>query len=163
MDFLNYEKLTQTQPALFLISVFCALVLITAWIMEHVFGIQACQLCYYERYVYMAAGVVALLGGVLNRKVCLGTLSLIFLFGFGLSFYHVGIQQGWFDLPSFCQTAIFDPNASIEDLRAQLLGTPMITCNVVSWDLFGISLAGYNALASLILSVLTFGLYRKNR
>lgn len=163
MDFLSCRNLTETRPALFLLAGFCAAVLITAWIMEHVFGIQACQLCYYERYVYMAAGVVGLVGGVLNRNLCLGTLSLIFLFGFGLSFYHVGIQQGWFALPGFCQTAIFDPNASIEDLRAQLLGTPMITCNIVSWDFFGISLAGYNALASLALSVLTLSLYRRNR
>lgn len=156
-------KLTLTRPALLILAVFCALVLIAAWIMEHVFGIQACQLCYYERYVYMAAGVVALVGGVLKRNFCLLTISLIFGFGFGLSLYHVGIQQGWLELPTFCKAAIFDPNASIEDLRAQLLGTPMITCNVVSWDLFGISLAGYNAMASLFLSLLTFGLYRKNQ
>ena len=152
----------QTRTVLFLLTVFCAAVLITAWIMEHVFGIQACQLCYYERYVYIAAGIVALLGSLFNRNFCLAALSLIFFFGFALSLYHVGIQQGWVELPSFCKTAIFDTNASIEDLRAQILGTPMITCNVVSWDLFGISLAGYNTLTSLALSLLTFAFYRKN-
>ncbi|WP_331256401.1 disulfide bond formation protein B [Candidatus Bealeia paramacronuclearis] len=145
------------------IVLICFFSLGMAWIMEHVFGIQACQLCYYERYVYGAVGIVALSGLFLKKPQFLIITGLIFFFGMGLSFYHVGIQNGWFELPSFCQTAQFDSNASLEDLRAQLLGTPTITCNLVSWSLFGISLAGYNFIVSLGLSLFSFLGFWKSR
>lgn len=156
-------KLTERTTAFWLILFACVGVIATAWVMEHVFEIKACQLCHYERYVYVLAGTVALLGLLFKRNIFLGLTSLIFLFGACLSFYHVAIQQGWFELPSFCQTPLLDPNASLEDLRAQLLGTPMITCNVVSWSLFGISFAGYNVIASLLLSAFSFLSYGRNR
>jgi disulfide bond formation protein DsbB len=37
----------------------------------------------------------------------------------------------------------------IEDLRKQLLGVRFVPCDEIRWSLFGISMAGYNVLASL--------------
>ncbi len=51
---------------------------------------------------------------------------------------------------------VFDPNASIAELREQLLETRFIPCDEVPWSLFGISMAGYNVLASLGLALASF-------
>ncbi len=42
---------------------------------------------------------------------------------------------------------------TIEELRAQILAAPVVRCDVVPWSLFGVSMAGYNVLASLGLAV----------
>ena len=42
---------------------------------------------------------------------------------------------------------------TIEDLRAQLLAAPIVRCDEIPWSLFGVSIAGWNAVASLALTV----------
>ena len=41
----------------------------------------------------------------------------------------------------------------VEALREQMLKTPLVRCDQVTWSLFGLSLAAYNALLSLILAI----------
>ena len=41
-------------------------------------------------------------------------------------------------------------------MRKQLLETDFVPCDVVQWSLFGISMPGYNVLASLGLALASF-------
>lgn len=139
-----------------LISLSSLLILLTTFLMEHGFNIPICRMCLLERYPYLAAVLVALASYFLEEKNSLSrwlkyTLVVIFFISTGLSVYHIGLEYGWFDLPSFCQGSSTTA-ATVDALRAQIMSQKtFIPCNVVSLRIFFFSLAEWNAFASLLL------------
>lgn len=137
-------------------ALICAGVLVAAYIMERFFGVLPCQMCLYERNVFMAAGAFSLIGFFLFparfHKSALIALGCIFLGGALLAGYHVAIQQHWVSLPSFCASNDFGAFDSVESLKEQMLKTPFVRCDKVTWRLFGLSLAAYNMILSLALA-----------
>ncbi len=125
-----------------------------AWASQLWGGLQPCELCLYERWPYyavIAASALALLAG--KRRVtttALAFAALVFLAGAGLAFYHVGVEQHWFAGPSACTGG--GPANSIEELRRRLLAQQPVACDQPQWSLFGVTLAGWNLLASLLLA-----------
>ena len=86
----------------------------------------------------------------------LGALTL--LVGAGIAAYHVGVEQGWWQGPATCTTP--DPGAIAPgDLLNQILQTPVVLCDQVAWSLFGVSMAGWNAVLSLVLAALWMRAY----
>jgi disulfide bond formation protein DsbB len=77
-----------------------------------------------------------------------GIAALAFLAGAGLAFYHVGVEQHWFAGPSACTGAATAAD-TVEALKARILGQMPVRCDEPAWSLWGISLAGWNLLASL--------------
>jgi disulfide bond formation protein DsbB len=75
-------------------------------------------------------------------------LALVFAAGTALAFYHVGVELHWFAGPSACTASAGTPS-TLEALKAQLLHQQPVRCDEPAWALFGISLAGWNLLASL--------------
>jgi disulfide bond formation protein DsbB len=137
--------------ALLLISV---AVVGAALLSQYWVGLQPCELCLYERWPYYAAAALALVTLAVGRRdlsrAALVLAALIFVAGAALAFYHVGVEQHWFAGPTACTGPALDMS-SPEALRAQLLATPPVRCDAVQWSLFGVSLAGFNLLASLLL------------
>lgn len=138
-------------------------VLAGALAFEHLGGLAPCVLCLWQRWphaVVVALALVAVAG--LRRRprpegAVLMAAGVTLWVGAVLAGYHVGVEQGWWPGPSACGGAGFDVSATAADLRTQLLATPVVRCDAVVWSLFGISMAGYNFLASLVLGAL--GLY----
>lgn len=126
-------------------------------------GVAPCSLCLYQRWPYYAAlilGAAALLllrlGALAWARIAMGLAGLGFLLGAGVAVYHLGIEQHWWSGPGACTGAAAGLGAtSIAELRAALEAVPVVRCDVVAWSLFGISLAGYNVLASLALAGLS--------
>lgn len=130
-----------------------------AYVLKTYYGMQPCQMCLYEQKVFMITAGVSLLGlfvpSSLRYYVTL-LLGLIFLGGFLLAAYHVAIQHHWVELPAFCSSQDFSSFESVEALREQMLNTPFVRCDQVTWSLFGFSLAAYNAFLSLVLALICF-------
>ncbi len=136
--------------------------LAAAYVAEFGFGLEPCILCLYQRVPY---GVTALLGAVamaptLGRALRLGLLAVagvVFLGEAGLAFYHVGVEQHWWQAATACGSA--GPAAggpmSVTDLRAQMAAPGVVPCDEPAWMVFGISMAGYNVLAALALGAAT--------
>jgi len=61
------------------------------------------------------------------------------------------VEQGIFAGPTTCSGGI--TGDSVEELRRKLMAAPIIRCDEVAWSLFGISLAGYNVIASAALAI----------
>jgi len=159
-------KKISSQQMLIGLFLVCAAVEATAYVMEHYFGILGCPLCHYEQKVFIGAGTIALVSGILPRRFQLYSLfglGFIFIGGAFLAGYHVAIQQHWVSLPAFCSSNDFTAFDSVESLREQLLKTPFVRCDQITWSLFGLSLAVYNALLSLILALLCWGWVWKNK
>jgi disulfide bond formation protein DsbB len=127
-----------------------------ALLFQYVGNLAPCELCLYQRWPYYAAiplSLVALLAG--RRPATLGLLALcalLFIAGGALAFYHVGVEQHWFAGPTACTGGI-SAGGSVEDFTKRLLETPPVRCDQIAWSLFGISLAGWNFLASLALVI----------
>ncbi len=138
----------------------CAVVVGTAYIMEHYFGVLACKMCHYERDVFIGTGILSALCIFFPRRfqhLAILVLGFVFMGGALLAAYHVAIQQHWVSLPAFCATNDFSAFDSVESLKEQLLKTPFVRCDQITWSLFGLSLAAYNTLISLFLSFLCWG------
>ncbi len=117
-------------------------------------GLEPCVLCMYQRYAYLGAVAMGLAGLALGgnpetRRVAVALAGLAFLTGAGIAVFHVGVEQHWWRGTAECHAPVFDPDAAIEDLRKQLLGVRFAPCDVIPWSLLGISMAGYNVLASM--------------
>ncbi|MGH6948478.1 MAG: disulfide bond formation protein B [Kiloniellales bacterium] len=128
-------------------------------------GLQPCVLCIYQRYAYAVAIALGLVALVLpERLVRCGLLlvALTFLGGAAIAGYHIGVEQGWWQGTTACSGPELGSSASPEDLVREMLETPIVRCDEVSWSLFGISMAGYNFLASLVFAAATLTVVRKS-
>ncbi len=80
-------------------------------------------------------------------------LAIVFGVGALFAFYHVGVEQHWFAGPSAC-AASGGGATTLEEMKRQILGTAPVLCDRVQWSLFGVSLAGWNLLASLVMAAI---------
>src|SRR5215472_16442035 len=85
-------------------------------------------------------------------------LAVVFLVGSGLAFYHVGVEHHWFAGPGAC-TATTGTPTSLEALKTQLMRQQPVRCDEPAWTLFGISLAGWNLLASLAMAAISIAMF----
>jgi disulfide bond formation protein DsbB len=123
-------------------------------------GLQPCILCIYQRWAYVGAfafGLAAL--GLGNwpraRQALVALAGLTFLAGAAIAAFHVGVEQHWWRGTTECHAPALDPDLSIEELRKRMLESRFVPCDVIPWSLFGISMAGYNAIFSLGLGLAT--------
>lgn len=121
---------------------------------EYVFSLHPCQLCLYQRDIHWAVVVLSMAGLVALRKdsarrFCSFVLVALLAGSVALALTHVGVEQGFWE--EVCTNPAGQGLASAQDLEAFLETSP-VSCKQVSWSLFGISLAGYNALYSLFLA-----------
>jgi disulfide bond formation protein DsbB len=134
-------------------------VLGTALSSQYIGGLRPCELCYWQRYPYWATIALGVAGVALARRSVnltagLAALAgLVFLVGAGIAFFHVGVEQHWWAGTSACG-ATGGPILSLEDLRRQLEAAPIVRCDEPAWTMLGISMAGYNMLASLALAAI---------
>ena len=119
------------------------------------FGYEPCQLCLRQREAYWIALPLAAAGWALMgsrpelRRVVPALLALVFLTGFGVAAYHAGVEWGWWPAPPTCGAA--GGSADAGDVAAMLRGERVryVMCDKAAWSLLGLSMAGWNALASL--------------
>ena len=123
-----------------------------ALLFQYADGLAPCELCLYERWPWYAAIVLAMIGllagGPAAQGWILGACTLLFVASAGLAAYHVAVEQHWIAGPVACTGAALNAT-SIEALKEQLLQRQAVSCDQAAWRLFGVSLAGWNLLASL--------------
>tara|TARA_B100000965_G_C19481330_1_gene708663 strand:+ start:353 stop:832 length:480 start_codon:yes stop_codon:yes gene_type:complete len=149
------------------VLIFSILSLSIAYFIQYVLGHKPCNLCLIERIPYLSAIILISLFFVIKRfEVMLSAIILIFfVLGAIVSFYHVGIEQGFFDESFVCNLMDSDMNLSKEQLLKQLENAP-ISCKEVTFRFLGLSLATINTIISIILSVIMIKIinnYGKNK
>jgi disulfide bond formation protein DsbB len=140
--------------------------LVAAWIAQYIFGLLPCSLCLYQRYLYIA--VLLVLGthlfvfeGKARALFLLATLGLL-LATAGVAFYQVAVEYHWVAVPKVCTS--LPHTDSLEEFRKMIARNATPACDQVQFSLFGISMAGYNGLLSLLLSLFTLrGLLRHEK
>ena len=132
-----------------------AVVLGGALLSQYWGGLAPCELCLMQRWPWAAAIVISFIATMVGNRPALPWVALllaaVFAIGSVLAFYHVGVEQHWFAGPSACSGAATAAD-TLEALKAQILRQQPVRCDEVPWSLWGISLAGWNLLASLMMT-----------
>ena len=149
--------------AVFILSV---LVIGGALFFQYVVGLVPCELCLLQRWPWYGAivfsGLVLAIGRPALARPAALLLAPLFLVSTGFAIYHVGVEQHIFAGPTACTAPSFAGMSIAERLKA-LQATPPVLCDQVQWSLFGISLAGFNVIASIGLLILCLiGLRRRS-
>ena len=144
------------------VLVFSVLSLSIAYFIQYVLGHKPCNLCIIERLPYLAAVILISLVFILNKyeKILLSLVLLFFIFGAVVSFYHFGIEQGFFQESSVCGVKNLTESATKEDLLKQL-SEKTISCKDVTFRIFGLSLTSINIVISLLFIVTLLKIFRK--
>ncbi|OYW97636.1 MAG: hypothetical protein B7Z14_17145 [Bosea sp. 32-68-6] len=142
-----------------LIGLACLALMAVAWFFEIVVGLRPCKLCLEQRLPHYAAIGLSAAGLVLARSTRLQWLVLLGLAGLmlwsmGLGVYHAGVEWGWFVGPNDCGGAAAPAAAGVQDFMKQLQTTRVVSCTEAAWRFLGLSMAGWNVLASLCLLML---------
>ena len=135
------------------ILAFSILSLSIAYFIQYILGHKPCNLCIIERIPYIAAIILISLIFILNRyqKIISSLILIFFIFGSVVSFYHFGIEQGFFSESLVCDLGNSQP-INKEELLNQLKKTEIVSCKDVTFRFLGLSLATINTIISLILS-----------
>ena len=149
------------------ILAFSILSLSIAYFVQYVLGHKPCNLCLIERIPYIASIILVSLIFILNKyQKIISTLILVFFFfGAVVSFYHFGIEQGFFSESLICELSNNEP-LNKEELFNQLKKAEVISCKDVTYRFLGLSLATINTIISVILSgimIKIFKNYGKNQ
>ena len=143
-----------------IILVFSIFVLIIAYFIEYLLKHEPCNLCLIERIPYIISIIIISICLFLKKfeKITFLLLALIFIFGTIISFYHVGIERGFFEESFLCNLRNEINILTKEDLLKELQ-KKIISCKKVDFTIFGFSLASINTIVSIILSSITFKMY----
>ena len=153
------------------IAAIAAATLAGAWFFQLVLDILPCPLCLEQRYAYYLAvplGALVALAAAKGapRGVVLAGLAVLAaaaLANAGLGAYHAGVEWGLWQGPTECTGPVVN-FGSAGGLLEQLGKVKVVRCDEVQWRFLGLSLAGYNALISLMMaSVAGWGIARATR
>jgi disulfide bond formation protein DsbB len=158
---LTFLRSVSARTWLILLGLASAGALASAYALQYLGGFEPCQLCYWQRYPYMAVIAVAVVG-VASRFVRLALLAalVLFLVGSGISLYHVGVEEGIVALPAGC--AAIGTATTVEALRAQLM-TAAPACDQVSVSFIGLSLSAWNSITAAVLALITLAALWRDR
>jgi disulfide bond formation protein DsbB len=148
------------------IALFSSLVMLAA---AHGFerfgGLAPCALCHTQREVYWGAAALAaaaLLAGRFWSQAWAARafnllLGVAFLAGAVVAAYHVGVENKWWPGPAVCAGGGSGLDGlTPESLTEALTGAvTVVRCDAVAWSFLGLSMAGWNAAASLVLAGLS--------
>ncbi|MBL6853312.1 MAG: disulfide bond formation protein B [Alphaproteobacteria bacterium] len=123
-----------------------------ALLFQYVGHYPPCEMCHWQRWPHIASAVIGLGGGLLlaggvlpgRLAPALAVLAVLAVAISGaLGIFHAGVEWHFWPGPTACTTGFHYTGGPID------LNAPVPHCDIAAWRLFGISMAGYNAVTSL--------------
>ena len=153
-----YYKIDTYLKIIFSISLIS---LISAFFIEYALGYQPCNLCLIQRVPYGLSIILIILNYLQRKNEVFFILLLILIFSFSLiiSFYHFGIEQGFFEESTVCGVKNTSDIISKEEILKQLQ-EKTVSCKDVTFRIFGFSLTTINIIISLIFVILLFKIFK---
>ena len=137
-----------------------AALLLGAWSFQYIGGLAPCEMCIWQRWPHGAAVWLGIAGGFLMkrgtfapasaRRIAYFAILMIALSGL-IGVYHAGVEWKFWPGPPACTGFGYVPGSA--DFR-------IVRCDEAQWRLFGISLAGFNAIISLTAAYFAFTLVK---
>lgn len=155
----SYVKIFEMKNTISIISILCFVMAISSISAQYIFDKTPCILCFIMRILYIVISIFGILS--IYRKSIFRIFCIIVFASFCFSFYHLGVENLWWDAPKSCRSEL----PTISDITSQKVGDNNndddnhhhVYCDKVNWEIFGISSTLYNfcmiGLISWILSV----------
>lgn len=139
-----------------ILAIYSVIALGIAYVAQYGFGFLPCDICSIERGIYFAVAITGILGlrsFFLSHELGLFIQLFILSIGLALTFYHVGVEQHWWEGPASCSGII--GNGTLESFREQLMKTPHPRCDQVTWSFLRISATSWSLMLIGALAFLT--------
>lgn len=133
-----------------------------AYISQYGFGLYPCEMCWWQRWPHFAAAPLALLSFITALKRLLTALAGAAVLISGLiGGFHAGVEYGWWEGITGCSLPVVaeDGGSALD----AIMSAPLVRCDAAPWDLFGISLAGWNFLVSTAGAIAIFALLARSK
>src|SRR5690606_19682452 len=155
----NYRR----QIALFL-AVAMAAVVGSALAFQYIGGYIPCKLCYEQRIPYYVGVPLMLLAALASRlrapawvtRALLAIGGLLMLYGLCLGVYHSGVEWAWWPGPADCTNVAGPVDTGGNGVLDALDKFVPPSCDKAALRILGLSMAGWNVIASLILAIVAF-------
>ena len=136
----------------------------TALGFQHLGGYIPCALCLEQRNPYywgipvaILAAVSAALGGpAWLTRALLAVAGGLMVIGAGLGIFHSGVEWHFWAGPASCSTSAAGVTTNAGDLLGDLNSVKGPSCTDAALRVLGLSFAGWNVLASLVLAAIAF-------
>jgi len=159
-DYLAMARKDPARAAAAIVAVVGAATIGGFFFFQYVLGYPPCPLCLDQRNAYYVSVPLAALlwlgaGFGASRKVLIlgfGAIAVAMLWNTGLSAYHAGVEWKFWPGPLDCSGPI-NSFGSAANMLNRLQNIRIVRCDEAAWRLFGISLAGYDVMVSLLLTV----------
>jgi disulfide bond formation protein DsbB len=133
---------------------------------QYIGGLYPCEMCWWQRYPHEAAIALALLAYGLSGQprwsralVLLAAVAIAVSGAIGV--FHAGVEYHWWQGLTTCSRG--PSAASADDLLKAIMNAPVVRCDQPQWTLFGVSLAGFNALFSFAAAIAIWALLARRR
>jgi disulfide bond formation protein DsbB len=139
-----------------------AALLAGAYGFEHIGELVPCEMCWWQRWALFGVAFLAadalVLGRVARRSAALAPLAratgwlalLAMAANAGIALFHAGVEQKWWQGLTRCTAPPVAGDA--RSMMADILAQPLVRCDAIPWQMFGISMAGWNFLIALTLT-----------
>ena len=151
---------------LVLTLIMSASLLIGAYGFQYIGGMEPCDLCWPQRYAHMAILGLSAIGLIFkNIRPALSWATLAALeASFAIAGYHAGVEQKWWKGPETCTSDGLAQSTDMDSLFDSMMEAKLVLCDEIPWEMFGISMAGYNFLISFGVALfVTFALISRLR
>lgn len=125
-----------------------AALLLGAFAFQYLGGLAPCALCLWQRWPHVAAVVLGLVGAAVPSAAIAALGALAAAAAGGLGVYHTGVERGWWEGPATCSAGGSLAGLSGADLLSTEGTVDIVRCTDVAWEMWGLSMASWNALLS---------------
>ena len=137
-------------------------ILLIAYAVQYLLGYQPCNLCIIERIPYALTLIIIILNYKFKKDQIFYSILLLLVFSFSIliSFYHLGIEQGFIEESNVCESKNFGLITKEELLSS--LQQIKVSCKDVAFKIAGLSLTTYNMIASILMFLISAKIYLIN-
>ena len=145
------------------LGILALLLILGALGFQYIGGMPPCEMCHWQRWPLIAASFLGILSGVFIKRddamfsIALLVILLVAVSG-AIGVDQAGVEWKWWAGPQACTGNRIDFHG-LGDLNVP----GQVRCDLPSFRLFGLSLAGYNALISLGSALAGFMLLLRGR
>lgn len=142
-----------------------ALLLGGAYISQYGFGLFPCEMCWWQRYPHFIALGLGLMAAFAPsaqlglRRAIIALAALAIIASGVIGGFHAGVEYDWWDGITRCATNVAAGGNALDNI----MNAPLVRCDVSPWDLFGISLAGWNFIISTSAGCVTLALLMRRK
>ncbi|MGJ8604751.1 MAG: disulfide bond formation protein B [Marivita sp.] len=118
---------------------------------QYIGGLPPCAMCIWQRYPHVVAIVIGLIALRFGAPILAWIGALAAFSTAAIGGFHTGVERGWWEGPTTCTSGPIG-GLSTDELFDQIMTAPLVRCDDVPWEMFGLSMASWNMVISLALA-----------